>query len=165
MYFNAGRFDSAAAALRPAIELDPVNAHYYFDLGVIAAIQGDNAEASRQLAVAETIWLDDPPTPGNLAFVTYGYGRLGRSEDAQRLFTLLQSETEDDPVNDGIWALAYMGIGEYDQALALLRTLSDRNLSADSAFFFNWFVTNILQDPMLDQPEFVEVRSRLGFRE
>ena len=58
-----------------------------------------------------------------------------------------------------------MGVGDYERALEALNRLADQEGPDKGSVLFGWFKNNYWGDPILDQPEFVEVRSRLGFRE
>ena len=95
----------------------------------------------------------------------YLYGRAKSSEDAQRLFGLLQDRASEYHIGAGAWAQAYLGVGDQQQALEWLNTAA--NTPALDNGFVNLYVIagNFTADPILEQPEFREVRSRLGFRE
>ena len=62
-----------------------------------------------------------------------------------------------------IWVWANLGIGENEEALRLLNTIADAPGPQDSIWRVA-VIRNLSDDPILDQPEFVEVRRRLGFR-
>ena len=64
--------------------------------------------------------------------------------------------------------MLHLAVGNYDQALEWLRVAADKieNQELDAGYYYIVIIrANPLSDPILDQPEFAEVRSRLGFRE
>ncbi len=63
------------------------------------------------------------------------------------------------------WALVHLAAGNIDQALDWLNTAAENRLPVGGFFITALKKANLFSDPILDQPEFVEVRSRLGFRE
>ena len=58
-----------------------------------------------------------------------------------------------------------VAIGDQQRALGWLKDAADKPQPYESHGAQTYLKTNIWNDPILDQPEFVEVRSRLGFRE
>ncbi len=63
------------------------------------------------------------------------------------------------------WALGYLAVGENEQALAALHRTIENPALVSEPFPFTFMRHNDWTDPVLEQPEFLEVRSRLGFRE
>jgi hypothetical protein len=83
-----------------------------------------------------------PESGRALAERAYSYSRIGRRA----------------------WALAYLAIGENTQALEWLTRVAEKAEAkeGDQGYFAtNTIRGNVLNDPVLDQPEFVAVRDRL----
>ena len=89
---------------------------------------------------------------------------LGEAKEAQKIFRELEARSGIDHISPVEWALGYLAIGDQEQALDWLVQASE------SHYPENWtdvefdIATNAFADPVLDQPEFAEARSRLGFR-
>ncbi len=64
------------------------------------------------------------------------------------------------------WAIAYLGVGDHKRALDWLKLAAEsRNPGEGGVNVTTMLARNAWSDSILNQPEFVEVRSRLGFRE
>ncbi len=166
IYMSAGDFPAAARQLRQGIEVNPAAGSAYMLLAQAEFASGNTAAARENLNRAAQIW---QPTPyWGVAFMAYLYGRLGEPDQASRLLARLDDSTPDPPARDRSYrAFATLGTGDRAGALREWNDLVDSYLEEGlpvSANFYR-FKTNWLLDPILDQPEFVEVRSRLGFRE
>ncbi len=61
--------------------------------------------------------------------------------------------------------LLYLAINDQQRVLDWLKVAADNPQPYKSFIVLMWLKNNVWNDPILDQPEFVEVRSRLGFRE
>ncbi len=160
----AGDGGAALELWREAISLQPTSALYHTNIGVTYASLGNEAEAFRELQLGERLRGRAPG--GTLAArIAFTYSQIGRPDDAARLF----SGFEERILNGGSaavadWVIAYLAVGENDKALEQLTTMADNRVPFTSNGY--WLVmTNSIGSPILDQPEFVEVRSRLGFRE
>jgi len=160
---------AAADAFRTATELNPTNMAPRIELALEEANLGNFSEAVAQLRIAEQL------EPKEHAFVNarlaYGYSRAGRTEDAKRLFDEYQRAlpaycrtivcVSGDLETIVVWA--YLAIGDDQQALEAIQQLTETQNGL--SLWAHELRVNAWNDPILDQPEFVEVRSRLGFRE
>ncbi len=102
--------------------------------------------------------------------LAYLHGRLGRADEARRRFELFQSvavETgESDTTRAPDQVLANLAIGDQVEALRWLEIIADDPGPETGRFGFKAsLVWNHYSDPVLDQPEFLEARRRLGFGE
>ncbi len=169
--WRAGRYQEAADLVRAALayreagqyRIDDSPDHDYIFLGMFELLLGNDAAARAALRVTDGLVPGIEIFGETLALRTYLYGRLGDRAEAMLSFRMIDTELTD--VYPAERVLAYLGIGDEEQALEWLTYASENrrpeNWSAsevDIAF-------NSYADPILDQPEFVEVRSRLGFRE
>ncbi len=96
-----------------------------------------------------------------VAFAAYGYGALGRPDDGLRMFERLRELSADQYVDPVMWAWAYMGMGDYDEALDQLNAADENPGLIKFIPFMPNLRHNVWSDPMLEQPEFVEVLNRL----
>ena len=84
----------------------------------------------------------------------------GRREDAERLFGVLQVRSEQSPVGEAVWALAYIALDNYDRALQHLEAA----MAAPSSASYTTLVeikANPWGNPVLDEPRFKEVLADL----
>jgi adenylate cyclase len=159
----AGRYDAAAAALRESIAMLPALPIQHSWLAVTEIARGDLASARRELELAEKL-VEGERQIIYLLDWGYAYGRLGNKDNARRLYDELRSTAAGQDIGAGGWALAHMAIGDYDEALRWLRVAADKaarhEIDAGMFSLMN-LKQNFTADPVLEQPEFVEVRARL----
>ena len=157
-YFYAGRLDAAAAIHAERMANDNPFRGGYQAYAEIEAARGNSAAALENLAIEETLGLRGR---GSHARATYLYSRLGRPEDAVRLFEALQ-QLSPNPIQ---LAAGHLAVGEPAEALRLLHLVAESELPETGALLRMILVRNIYNDPVLEQPEFVEIRGMLGFRD
>ncbi len=167
VYMLSRDFPAAARQFRQGIDVNSAAGSAHMFLAATEFASGNTARAMNNLNHAAQIW---QPTPVfGLAGMAYLYGRLGEPDQAARLAAELD-DLAIDRLNPSQAQLpwATLGTGNREGALREWTDLVDgyleEGLPADPSPILN-FKTNFLLDPILDQPEFVEVRSRLEFRE
>ncbi len=158
-----GRAQDAREAFQKCLSLEPAAGGCTRTLAWAEFALGNNEEALNGLRRREQI----SPGVRQIADVAYGYGRLGQAEDARRLFETLREREADVYVSASLWALAHMGVGDYDEALVLFNAAADdrelppeEQLGQDMQALVGIF-GNVWSDPMLEEPEFVEVLERI----
>ena len=166
-FFSVGRLDEAAEKYYDSLVIDAVNPDHISNLAIVEAVRG-NAEAAREYAeLSDALEASRTRSASTtLTFVAakqaYVFGRIGDSGAATRQFERLQDIATRFHVSDITWALAALGIGDRARALTHLEA------AATSAYRVSGledeFVYNVFRDPVLDQAEFVEVRSKLRLR-
>lgn len=168
----AGDFDAAAASLRDGISATtPMNEGQIQSMLVerswLAAVEiarGDAAAALRELRIIEQLSVETRDV--ELPFVAYAYARLGRDADARRLLADLEPAMESaGAFGAGAWALVHLANGDLDEALESLESaaLKASRHEPDEHFFALMLLRgNLLADPVLDRPEFVDVLSRIA---
>ena len=92
-----------------------------------------------------------------LALHIYAYGRIGRTDEASRLFATFDPPIPSIPYR----VLAYLGVGDLTSALDLLTELADAGEGRDWRIGQD-IAHNVWSDPVLDQLDFREVRQRLA---
>jgi TolB-like protein/Flp pilus assembly protein TadD len=126
-------------------------------------VLGDLDDAFVTLQLVEQMLGDDPPVI-YLPELAYAYSRIGRSEDAQRNFDVMRAIENPDLLGAGGWATAYLAIDDQAQALEQLEIVAQRaaNHEPDAGMINAMNLRlNYLNDPRLEQPEFVDVLSRI----
>jgi DNA-binding winged helix-turn-helix (wHTH) protein/Tfp pilus assembly protein PilF len=158
----AGRPDDAKEAFQKCLSLDPTASGCTRELAQAEYVLGEYDSAFNGLRRAEQLSSSGPYTP---AMVTFGYGLLERSEDAQRTFERVRESATDQYVDPGTWALAYLGVGEHGEALAQLNAaVKNQELPPDLQHYMRFIpdiVYNTWSHPTLEEPAFLEVRERL----
>jgi Flp pilus assembly protein TadD len=160
----AGNAEAAIKAMLDCVAIDPkiTICHIYL---AFALIRLDQPElAGEELALAEQLF-GNAPTPATISSVAHGYFRAGRREDAARLFAELQTQAEDGVVGAGSWPLAYLAIGDEDQAFVWLERAIAKieNREPDEGFFNLMIIkANVAANPVLEQPRFRALRERIG---
>jgi TolB-like protein/Flp pilus assembly protein TadD len=151
-------FASAAGFFRTAIELRQAQSSgsittWSLALAIIENALGNTNEARDALALAvETM----PQEYTELPQLAYVYSRLGQYEDASRIFNQLHN------LSPGEWIEAYLAIGDEDEALIQLNIAIESRQDRESLVNEKY---NSYADPVLDKPEFLEARRKLGFSE
>jgi len=163
----AGRYAEAIEILQlykgPASP--PQRALFAYGIAKSEFARGNRDVALDELRAAEEILLSDPmPDPEYYAYLAYGYGLLEQPADAQRMFEGFRELAADGYVYPSTLAVAHMGIGDYDEALTQIDAAAE-NLELQVPMVADEIRLNGWSDPILEQPEWVEVRNRLGFRE
>jgi len=162
--FWSGDYDAAADVYRRAIQINPAHQRRHRHLGAIETNLGILTRATEELRLSESLGGADASIT-DLAILIYCYGRAGSSEDAERLFGTLQDRANEYYIGARIWALAPLGVGDRQQALAWLNKAAETPTPDNGYVLLYVIANNFYADPILEEREFVEVRSRLGFRE
>jgi adenylate cyclase len=152
-YWNAGRYDEAAEQFgrSPGTRLEPV---------VVEMLRGNRETALRSLREVERRMR----TSASLGTMAYQYSLLGAQEDASRAAADMEAWAEQYFAGNADRVLTALAVGDKQDALLWMeRSASDRTPGPD------WGAVRILfenpyRDPVLDEPEFVAIRSRLGWR-
>ncbi len=178
-----GRNDDAIAQTNQAIELDPLSSWYrnwlaaiaffsrQYDLSMkLAENLGDEwafsvglcytqkkmypqAIASFEKSIARTGRQTD--TLGTLALV---YGLAGRKSETQKIIRELKERSRHHYVFPSVFAYAYLGLGDKDQALTFLERAYEEQ---DPALFY--LKVWPLLDPLRSEPRFQALLQRVNF--
>jgi TolB-like protein len=133
-------------------------------LALVEVARGNVEEAKRELRLTEQL-LGENRSVLTVLEIAYGYGRIGDSENARRLFAEINDVTRrGQDIGTGGQAVAHLAVGEYDEALDWLRrgaAKAERH-EFDAGFYSLMNLKlNYTNDPVLERPEFVAVRNRL----
>jgi len=165
IYLRAGDLAEATPYLREAIRLDPGDYSAYLNLATVEYLNGNLSAAREKLDRAVQIMASGATF--RVGYLAYLYGLLGDPDQAAKLlaqFEELNSARQRDVQLPLGWAI--LGTGDTERALRdwtiTVNGYLDENRRVApgriSRFRDNW-----LNDPILEQPEFLELRRRLGF--
>jgi len=157
-----GDFGAALITVRRAAELLPAFGLPHVVLGQLERMSGNDDEAIRNTRLAEQL-MHDEINPAFLGELIYSYGMLGQRDDARRVFSRFGKMAESRRIPTAPWALAHLGVRNRDEALHWLERTADDPEPYVSYFTLMNMKANGYRDPMLDEPEFVEIRERLGY--
>jgi len=151
-------FDGALEAFHREIEIRPLVG--YMLSGHTELLRNNYGEALANFRLAERLLPDDAPF---LALMPYYYSRAGSREDAQRTYALWETLRQRQGlfINVSGRVLPLLGIGNREQALAeMRRALETRERWGTGDVLLKF---NLYGDPILDEPEFTELRRQLWF--
>jgi len=161
IFHSSGNSGAAAKAFRRSIEFNPGAPMDYVSLARSEFAEGNDAVALDALKSADQLMTDDV-SPGLYADLANGYSRLGWSDDAGRLIRCIRKTESERYVDPAVWAFAYLAVGDDAQALLYLnKVLADHTLVANP-FTVMFIKQNAWSDPTLDNPEFIDIRKKLG---
>jgi len=153
-----GNLDGATVLFRRAIALSPTAGNAHAQLGFTEIVRGNRDAAVRELQVAEHLFGEDIPD-WRLAQLAFAYAQIGHRNDVRRLFSAL--EEKEDPVDDAVWAMAYIALGDYGQAAERLRAaITDPAANGGiTVQLLAEIAANAYSDPALYGPGFQELLS------
>jgi TolB-like protein/Flp pilus assembly protein TadD len=159
-YVWGSNFDAAHSLFRELSESDPGNPAEHLQLGRIAVFMGNRQEALQELHLAESLWLGIELNAFRLGQLAIAYSLAGSRDDAARQFDALQAIADEAQVGDGIWAIAYLAMGDKKQALEHLTAAVNERVSTDLPTLSELAI-NPWNDPVLAEPEFRSLLSGL----
>ena len=160
-YFWSGDYATAAREYEDAVAARPEEVFLYFHLAEVEAARGDLATAVQYLRILEQV--GERFGQGGLARMAYVYSLAGLAEEAQQL--VRETEERATPPSTVQRAVNQLALGNTDEALQLFEEAADFRLPSAGATLTIMIKNNVYNDPVLERPEFVDVRRRLGFAE
>ena len=158
-------YDRAADAYRRGIELSPSNLSNHTQFAMLEAARDRPDAALRELELAEVLLTPDEAL--RRAQMAGTYARIARPDDAQRMFEQIVAVDRDSPVGDAILGVAYLAIGEHDEAYARLTNAIDNQIPNGLLSYRQTRIPisnvkgNVWDLPVLEEPRFVELRDRI----
>ena len=162
----AGRHQESADAFRQAIQNQPNDWYLRLNLAFIEAILGNERSAQSELGIAMGLIDIDSMSFNDLAQNLQKMRFSGLHDESGRFQRRLEQEIAGaspsafHPIH---LARAYVGLGNDDEALKWLDAAADQMESGNKLQFVVSMVQNIYDDPVLERPEFVAVRKRIGY--
>ena len=164
---RSGKYAEATEQFSEAIEIDPVNYYTaYLDLATVGYLHDDHVTAKKNLDRALEIM--SSRAVFRVDYVAYLYGLLGDANKATELMARFD-EVYGDSESQAGRTLGWGILGTRDKEKALRNWTNTINAYIDddqpvSPGRISRFRDNWLNDPMLEEPEFLELRRRLGFK-
>lgn len=160
---RAGDYAAAAAVWDQNAKRYPgPTAHQW--LAYLEIARGNNQEALEHLAHVNRLMASDVRIY-YLPSMAYAFGRIGAQADAQRLFEEVQAAAAaGEPVGAGTWAMAYLAVGDIEQTLIWLEVgaaMAAKHEPDPGFYHLMNLKMNVTNDPVLKQPEFVDVLDRI----
>jgi tetratricopeptide (TPR) repeat protein len=165
IYLRAGDLPAAAKHIREGIRLDPGIYRSYFHLAAVEYLSGNLGVAKENLDRAVRIM--ESVATARVGYMAHLYGLLGEPDQAAKLLARLEkinSGRQRESRLDLGWAV--LGTRDKERALRDWTITIDGYLEENrpvSPGRISRFRDNWLNDPMLEEPEFLELRRRLGF--
>jgi TolB-like protein/Flp pilus assembly protein TadD len=152
-YYYARRYDEAIAQLRKTLELDPGYYFAYLNLGQPLEGKGNWDLAIVQYRKAGE--LNDDPTV--LALLAHAYGLSGNRMEAEKTLDQLKTLSKERYVSAYNFALAYLGVGDKQEALRWLEQSYQDRAGAD----VGWIRVDSLLDPLRGDPQFEALAEKI----
>ena len=181
---GSGRNDEAIAQINQAIESDPLNRYYrswlatiaffsrQYDLSIKLSGNLDDDWTANMVALCfalkkmypEAIAISEKAVarrgrqPGDLRYLALVYGLAGRKGETQKIIGELKERSRHHYVFPSVFAYAYLGLGDKDQALTYLERAYEEQ---DPALF--WLKMSPIFDPLRSEPRFQALLRRVNF--
>ena len=158
-HLYARNHDAAAEIFRRALEINSAAANLHFRLGITEGIRGNWEIAVSELQFAEQLYGENMGTL-LLPMFANGYAHIEQRDDVERFFNALKARAENSPVNAARWALMYIALEEFDQALEWLEVAVENE--APDLVNLGAIKANPYAIAALDEPRFKTLRDRIG---
>jgi len=153
--FSARRYDEAIDQFKTSIDIDPNFSLHHYWLGRVYVEKEMFDEAWKHLESASEFTEIQTLALGALA---YAYGVGGKRDKAQIVLNELSDLSKSRYVDPFHIAVAYIGLGEAENACGLL------DQACEELSMYNLYLpTDPIFDSLRDTPEFVGLMNRLGF--
>ncbi len=181
---GSGRNDEAIAQINQAIESDPRNKYNrswlatiaffsrQYDLSIKLSENLDDDWTANMVALCfalkkmypEAIAISEKAVartgrqPGALRYLALVYGLAGRKGETQKIIGELKERSRHHYVFPSVFAYAYLGLGDKDQALTFLERAYEEQ---DPALF--WLKMSPIFDPLRSEPRFQVLLRHVNF--
>jgi TolB-like protein/Flp pilus assembly protein TadD len=159
-FMQLSKYEDALSACQNVLSQRPDFALAHQLHGFVMLSRGDKVNALETLRLSEELGYESSTYA--IAQTGFAYQVLGSRKDALRIFEKIEILAREYIVTDAAWALAYLAVEDQEKALLSLSRAADQR-SAGEDISAATIVTNLFSAPVLEQPEFLELRRRLGF--
>jgi TolB-like protein/Tfp pilus assembly protein PilF len=160
VYLRAGNLDASYMAAKKVYDTAPTIFNYS-TLVEVEWLRGNHESAISYLQeMYENIQINGPDT---LVSFLELYRLVERTEDVLRLFNRLEQMAESHFVSASNWAIAYLAKNDLVRALEWLQRIDEDRKPEDSIPAFG-IAINQLQNPILERPEFLEIRNKIRLK-
>jgi serine/threonine-protein kinase len=154
-YYFARQFDRAIEQCRKTLELEPDDLGAHSCLGYSYLAKKDYAKAVQESKKAAELSRNEPLRMAGLGLA---YGVAGQKAEARRLLSELQTQSKLRYLPPYFLATVYVGLGEKDQAFALLE-----KGYAERDPYLTYLKVEPALDPLRSDPRFQQLLQRVGF--
>jgi TolB-like protein len=167
LYLTLGDWDAALDVLLKISEIRPTRIAIRLQVALVEQLRR-NYEAVRQhLNIAESLEVTEDVNPPQLATIAYYYSLLNSPENAQDFFERFTlAETQSPSMVDDVTSkvYAYLSVSDEVNALEQLRAdIDGAEVSGRRPLTNHGIIYNMFNDPVLEKPEFLELRRRMGY--
>ena len=159
---RAEESERSIAIYRDLLETNPGNFEVNRELAYYEVANGNSARGKAHLEVLERQNLNSNIL-ARISAVASHYARLGFDEDAARVLKLFEERAANRRVSTVARLWEHLARGDEDQALYSLERIADEQEPYDGVQMISSLKQNFGGIPMLNQPEFIAVRERIGF--
>jgi TolB-like protein/Tfp pilus assembly protein PilF len=164
VFIRTGNISEAMDHLNEAIEINPAGTHEpYVELAIAHYLAGDPDSARSSLDRAMQVMSSGATY--RVDYIAYVYGLLGDIEVANDMVTSVTETAQQSQGDENIgWGL--LGTRDKDRALEYWAIVVDKYINEGrpvSSGRISRFRDNWLNDPILEEPEFLQLRRRLGY--
>jgi serine/threonine-protein kinase len=156
MMLYARRYDDAFAQYKRVLATEPNFQFAHFELGLVLQVKGMYQEAIAEFRKGLELGYDSQ----NTGFLAFSLARSGQKDEAMKLLESLKKESAEHYVQSYSVAVAYLGLGNKDEALTWL----EKDAAEHSTQ-----ITVYAVDPTLDdlraEPRFKDILKRLNLPE
>ena len=152
-YYYARRYDEAIAQERKTLEMDPGYYFAYLNLGQVLEMKSTRESAIAEYEKARAL-NDDPLVLGLLA---HAYGLSGNKMQTEKILDQLKALSQARYVSAYSFALAYLGLGNKEEALRWLEQSYQDRAGAD----VGWIRVDHLLDPLHGDPRFEALADKI----
>ena len=156
----AGKHRESIALHEKAARENPGSSLPYLLQAIPEHALGDDDRAVQALKIAEEL-MPDQAVPGIRLHIAYGYTNTGRDEDAKRLWSRVERTMGELFYDPALWFWIGRIKGDRAGALKALRKAVEQPEYRQEIFLRTFLKQNNWHDPVLEEPEFAELRSRL----
>ena len=153
-YYFARRYDLAISQLKAAYELDANLWLTHSFLGRSYLFQGQNQLAVEELQKAVVL---EPLVAESKAVLAFALAKIGRREEAKRVFDSLNKERDSIIIPKYNEAKYYVGNDDKETAFRLLDEAINEN-----SFYATWIKVDPELDPLRNDPRFADLLRKAG---
>ena len=152
LLLNARRYDEALSEYRDLLALGSNHVEALWGIGLVLMAKHQPEQAVPVLEKAVSVSNQSPGIVGGLVMA---YAQAGRRTDALRLLAELKKHEQ--PGYSGAFVIAYLGLGDYDQAFAWLNRAYQEH-----ANIMQYLKVLFIFDPVRGDPRFKDLLRRVG---
>lgn len=152
LHLFARRYDEALSEYRDLLALGSNETEALQGIGLVLMAKHQPEQAVPVLEKAVSV---SNQSPGMVGYLVMAYAQAGRRTDALRLLAKLKRREQ--PGYSGAFVIAYMGLGDYDQAFAWLNRAYQEH-----AHIMQYLKVLFIFDPVRGDPRFIDLQRRVG---